>query len=104
MLSSSPLVAARAELLHCQGQRDALALDGKIVCREITDDEAKEPEPQQASVHSIKSGTRRRWALRRENHEPLGDPGGSSPSPLCPQSLPILLRCSMTRWAPRLPR
>jgi hypothetical protein len=38
----------------------ALPLDGKIVCREITDDEAKEPEPQQASVHSIKSGARRR--------------------------------------------
>ena len=34
----------------------ALPLDGKIVCREITDDEAKAPEPQQASVHSIKSG------------------------------------------------
>jgi hypothetical protein len=38
----------------------ALPLDGKIVCREIADDEAKEPEPQQASVHSIKSSTRRR--------------------------------------------
>jgi hypothetical protein len=32
----------------------ALPLDGKIVCREIVDDEAKQPEPQQASVHSIK--------------------------------------------------
>jgi hypothetical protein len=38
----------------------ALPLDGKIVCREIAEDEAKQPEPQQASVHSIKSGARRR--------------------------------------------
>jgi hypothetical protein len=38
----------------------AFPLDGKIVCREIADDGAKEPEPQQASVHSIKSSTRRR--------------------------------------------
>jgi hypothetical protein len=38
----------------------ALPLDGKIVCREIAEDEAKQPEPQQASVHSLKPGARRR--------------------------------------------
>jgi hypothetical protein len=37
------------------------ALDGKIVCREIAEGEAKEPKSRQAWVHSLKPGARRRW-------------------------------------------
>jgi hypothetical protein len=54
------------------------ALDGKIVCREIAEDEAKGPESQQASVHSLKPGARRPGLHpRARKHEPPSDRGGS---------------------------
>jgi hypothetical protein len=53
------------------------ALDGKIVCREIAEDEAKGPESQQASVHSLKPGARRDLYPRARKYEPPSDRGGS---------------------------
>jgi hypothetical protein len=38
----------------------ALPLEGKIVCREVAEDQAKEQEPEHATVHNFKSGSRRR--------------------------------------------
>jgi hypothetical protein len=38
----------------------AFPLDGKIVCREVAEDQAKEQEPEHATVHNFKSGSRRR--------------------------------------------
>jgi hypothetical protein len=38
----------------------AFPLDGKIVCREVAEDEVKGQEPKHATVHNFKSGSRRR--------------------------------------------
>jgi hypothetical protein len=36
----------------------AFPLDGRIVCREVAEDEAKEQEPEHATAHNFKSGSR----------------------------------------------
>jgi hypothetical protein len=38
----------------------ALPLDGKIVCREVAEQEDNERERKDATVHNLKSGSRRR--------------------------------------------